>query len=61
MRVAAVSVGPAGAAGPRQGRLEGGEHVVQAVADDDVVVDGNYQGDHDHRYANTWKRFGERS
>lgn len=37
-RVAAVTVSPTQAAGPRQRRLEGGEHVVQAVGDDDIIV-----------------------
>lgn len=39
-RVAAVAVSPAKATGPRQWRLERGEHVVQAVGDDDVIVNG---------------------
>ena len=35
---AAVTVSPAEAAGPRQRRLEGGKHVVQAVGNDDIIV-----------------------
>lgn len=41
-RVAAVTVSPTEATGPRQWRLERGEHVVQAVGDDDVIVNGYY-------------------
>lgn len=39
---AAVAVSPAEACRPRQRRLEGGEHVIQAVGDDDIIVNGNY-------------------
>ena len=35
---AAVTVSLTEAAGPRQRGLEGGEHVVYAVGDDDVIV-----------------------
>lgn len=36
--VTAVGVRPTEAAGPRQQRPERGKHVVQAVGDDDIVV-----------------------
>lgn len=39
-RVAAVTVSPTKTTGPWQWRLERGEHVVQAVGEDDIIVNG---------------------
>lgn len=39
---------------PRQDALEGGEQVVEAVGNDDVVIDGHKGGDNHHGDSHTW-------
>lgn len=53
--VAAAAVCPAKAVWPRQRRLHGGKHVVQAVADDDIVVNGHYKSHHNCCNSNSWR------
>lgn len=52
-RGAVVTAIAAGTAGPRQRTLHGGEHVVQAVGDDDVVINRHYYRHHNHGNTNT--------
>lgn len=50
------NVSAVGAVGPRHRGLEGGEHVVQAVSDDHIVVNGHYESHHNHGNTKTCVR-----